>query len=218
MTEQTKSFHLYPLFMKLEGRPCLVVGGGSVAERKINGLLDAGAAVTVISPEATDRIQMLSQTNHVLWQRKTFAATDLKGEFLAVAATDDQSINSSIAAVCRARGILVNVADEPELCDYIVPAVLRRGALCIAVSTEGKSPVLAQKLRSEIEQIITAPYAEFLDLLGQQREIIKQVPDAEKREVIFHALVYSDILDLLAAGKHDQAMERIKECISSQLG
>ena len=160
---------------------------------------------------------MLSQTNHVLWQRKSFAATDLKGKFLAVAATDDQSINSSIAAVCRARGIPVNVVDEPELCDYIVPAVLRRGALCIAVSTEGKSPVLAQKLRSEIEQIITAPYAEFLELLGQQRAIIKQVPDSEKREAIFRALVYSDILDLLAAGKHDKAMERIQECISSQL-
>ena len=108
------------------------------------------------------------------------------------------------------------MADEPELCDYVVPAVLRRGALCIAVSTEGKSPLLAQKLRSELEQIITAPYAEFLDLLAEQRETIKQVPDSSKRESMFRALVYSDILDLLAAGRHEKARERIQECISSQ--
>lgn len=218
MTEQKQSFHFYPLFMNLARRHCLVVGGGRVAERKIDGLLDAGAAVTVISPEVTDRIHMLSQSGRILWQRKTFAAPDLKGEFLAVAATDDQSVNSSLAAVCRARGILVNVADEPELCDYVVPAVLRRGSLCIAVSTEGKSPLLAQKLRLELEQIITAPYAEFLELLGEQRETIRQVPDSEKREAMFRALVYSDILDLLAAGKHETARKRIQECISSQQG
>jgi len=219
MNEQTKTFPLYPLFLKLSGRPCLVVGGGHVAERKIEGLLDAGAAVTVISPEATEPLRQLAQQGRIAWQRKPFAATDLEGEFLAVAATDDQSVNSSIAAVCRARGILVNVADEPGFCDYVVPAVLRRGSLSIAVSTEGKSPLLARKLLADLEQIITEPYGEFLELLGRQREIIKKtVPDILRREAIFRSLVYSDILDLLAAGKRQEAEERIQQCISSQQG
>ena len=196
---------------------CLVVGGGKVAGRKVDNLLDAGATVTVVSPEATVQIQTLASQGRIAWRQKIFSPDDLNASFLVIAATGDAAVNRQVAAACREQGSLVNVVDEPQLCDFFVPAVLRRGALSLAISTEGKSPLLAQKLRTELEQIIPEPYGEFLELLGQQRELIKKtVPDRERREAILRSLVFSDILDLLAAGKHDEVQERIKKCISSQ--
>ena len=216
-TKQTLPPYLFPLFIRLDGRPCLVVGGGKVAGRKVDGLLEAGAAVTVVSPEATAQIQTLASQGRIAWRQKAFSPDDLYASFLVMAATDDASVNGHVAAACRAQGILINVVDEPQQCDFFVPAVLRRGALSIAIATDGKSPLLARKLRTDLEQIITEPYGEFLELLGRQRELIKNtVPDSGRREAIFRSLVYSDILDLLAAGKQDEAQERIRQCISSQ--
>jgi precorrin-2 dehydrogenase/sirohydrochlorin ferrochelatase len=216
-TKQTQPPYLFPLFIRLDSRPCLVVGGGKVAGRKVDGLLEAGAAVTVVSPEAIAQIQRLASQGRIAWRQKTFSTDDLHGFFLAMAATGDAAANERIAAACREQGILINVADEPQLCDFFVPAVLRRGALSIAIATDGKSPLLASKIKADLEQIITEPYGEFLELLGRQRELIKNtVPDSGTREAIFRSLVYSDILDLLAAGKQDEAQERIRQCISSQ--
>jgi precorrin-2 dehydrogenase/sirohydrochlorin ferrochelatase len=216
-TKQTQPPYLFPLFIRLAGRPCLIAGGGKVAGRKVDGLLEAGASVTVVSPEASAQIQTLASQGRIAWRQKTFSTDDLHGSFLVIAATGDAAANGHIAACCRAHGILINVVDEPLLCDFFVPSVLRRGALSIAIATEGKSPLLASKLRTELEQIVTEPYGEFLELLGRQRELIKNtVPDSDRREAIFRSLVYSDILDLLAAGKQDEAQERIRQCISSQ--
>ena len=207
----------YPLFLRLDGRACLVAGGGKVAGRKVDALLEADAVVTVVSPEATAEIQRFVSQGRVAWRQKAFSPDDLQGSFLVMAATGDAAVNKRIAAACRELGILINVADKPQLCDFFVPAVLRRGALSIAIATEGKSPLLASKIKADLEQIITEPYGEFLELLGRQRELIKKtVPDIGRREAIFRSLVYSDILDLLAAGKHDEAQERIQKCISSQ--
>jgi len=207
----------FPLFIRLDGRACLVAGGGKVAGRKVDGLLEAGATVTVVSPEATAQIKALASQGRVAWRQKAFSPDDLHGFFLVMAATGDAAVNKRIAAACREQGILINVADESQLCDFFVPAVLRRGALSIAIATEGKSPLLASKIKADLEQIITEPYGEFLELLGRQRELIKKtVPDIGRREAIFRSLVYSDILDLLAAGKQDEAQERIQKCISSQ--
>lgn len=216
MTEQAQQFPLYPLFLKLAGRPCLVAGGGMVAQRKVGGLLDAGAAVTVVSPEVTADLHNLAQQGRVAWRKKPFAAADLDGHILAVAATDDSAANTGIAAQCRARGVLVNVADEPELCDFLVPSVVRRGPLAVAVSTAGKSPMLARKLRDELERLLPQAYGEFLEILGRQRETVKKMPDARRREAVLRALVYSDILDLLGEGRKQEAQERIQQCISSQ--
>ena len=188
-----------------------------MAGRKVDGLLEAGAAVTVVSPEAIAQIQRLASQGRIAWRQKTFSTDDLHGSFLAMAATGDAAANGRIAASCRAQGILINVVDEPQLCDFFVPAVLRRGALSIAIATDGKSPLLASKIKADLEQSITEPYGEFLELLGRQRELIKNtVPDSGRREAIFRSLVYSDILGLLAAGKQDEAQERIRQCISSQ--
>lgn len=216
MTQQAQQFPLYPLFMKIAGRPCLVAGGGAVALRKVGGLLAAGAAVTVVSPEVTAELHNLFRQGRIAWRQKPFAAADLDGRFFVMAATDDPAVNAGIAALCRERAIPVNVADEPELCDFLVPSVVRRGSLAVAVSTEGKSPLLARKLREELEQQLPAAYDEFLELLGRQREAVKQLPDARRREAVLRALVYSDILDLLAAGNKQEAQERIQQCISSQ--
>ena len=207
----------YPLFLRLDGRACLVAGGGKVAGRKVDALLEADAVVTVVSPEATAEIQRFVSQGRVAWRQKAFSPDDLQGSFLVMAATGDAAVNKRIAAACRELGILINVADKPQLCDFFVPAVLRRGALSIAIATEGKSPLLASKIKADLEQIITEPYGEFLELLGRQRELIKKtVPDIGRREAIFRSLVYSDILDLLAVGKQDEAQERIQKCISSQ--
>ena len=210
-------YPLFPLFIRLDGRICLVVGGGKVAGRKVDGLLEAGAAVTVVSPEATTHIQRLASQGRIALLQKAFSPDDLNGSFLVIAATGDAAVNGHVAAACRAQAILINVVDEPGLCDFFLPAVLRRGALSIAIATEGKSPLLASKLRTELEQIITEPYGEFLELLGQQRELIKKtVPDRARREAIFRALVDSDIFNLIVAGKQDEAQERIRTCILSQ--
>ena len=210
-------YPLFPLFIRLDGRICLVVGGGKVAGRKVDGLLEAGAAVTVVSPEATTHIQRLASQGRIALLQKAFSPDDLNGSFLVIAATGDAAVNGHVAAACRAQAILINVVDEPGLCDFFLPAVLRRGALSIAIATEGKSPLLASKLRTELEQIITEPYGEFLELLGQQRELIKKtVPDRARREAIFRSLVESDIFDLIVAGKQDEAQERIRTCILSQ--
>ena len=210
-------YPLFPLFIRLDGRICLVVGGGKVAGRKVDGLLEAGAAVTVVSPEATTHIQRLASQGRIALLQKAFSPDDLNGSFLVIAATGDAAVNGHVAAACRSQAILINVVDEPGLCDFFLPAVLRRGALSIAIATEGKSPLLASKLRTELEQIITEPYGEFLELLGQQRELIKKtVPDRARREAIFRSLVESDIFDLIVAGKQDEAQERIRTCILSQ--
>lgn len=208
---------LFPLFVKLGGRRCVVVGGGKVAERKVEGLLECGGAVTVVSPDATERIARWARQQAITWRRETFSPEAVTGVFLAFAATGDAAANEAVQQACAERGVLVNAVDDPGRCDFFVPSVVRRGALSIAISTEGKSPLFARRLREELEQTITGAYGEFLELLGRQRDTIKStVPDIERREAIFRSLVDSDILDLLKAGRREEAQERIRQCISSQ--
>ena len=207
---------LYPVFLKLHDRCCVIAGGGRVAGRKIDALLECGARVTVVSPEAVEHIKQLAAQGRIRWQRTTFTDKALDGSFLVFAATDDAAENSRIAALCRRRGLPVNCADEPGWCDFFVPAVLRRRSLTVAVSTGGKSPLLARQLRDAIAQFVTAHHGELLEILGEQRTRIKQaVPDAARRRRIFEALLSSDILDLLTTGSHQAVRERIKQCISS---
>jgi len=145
---------MFPIFFKLEGRACLVVGAGTIAAPKIASLLRAGGAVTVVAPRANSAIAAQAETGEVLWHAREFVPGDLNGMFLAIAATDLQPVNHTVAEEARARGILVNSVDDPPDCDFFYPSVVRRGDLQIAISTAGKSPALAQRLREEIAALL----------------------------------------------------------------
>jgi precorrin-2 dehydrogenase / sirohydrochlorin ferrochelatase len=146
----------YIVGLRLEGRRCLVVGGGRVASRKARGALDCGGAVTVVAPAAGDEVRRLAAAGSIAWERRRFDAADLDRATLVFAATDDRSVNARIAAAVRALGALVNVADDPGLSDFIVPAVVHGTGLSVAISSEGASPALTRRLRGELAARVPA--------------------------------------------------------------
>jgi len=180
---------LFPAFLKLAGRRCLVAGAGPVAEEKIEGLLRAGADVRVVAPEATRRIRELARRKRLRLNEREFRASDLSGTFLVVAATSSPSLHAKIYKQARRRGVLCNVVDDPEHCDFYYGSVVQRGALQIAISTAGRSPALAQRLRKKFEKEFGAEYEEWLDELGKMRErlFVKKVAP-EKRRALLHEL------------------------------
>jgi precorrin-2 dehydrogenase/sirohydrochlorin ferrochelatase len=208
--------HLFPVFLSLSGKECLVVGGGQVAERKIADLLECEANINVISPTAGDLIRLWSNQGLINWQAREVEDSDLDNIFLAFVATNDMHTNQMVVNWCRERGIMVNAVDDPPNCDFYVPALVRRNSLVVAISTEGKSPMFARKLREQLEEFIGEEYGEFVDFLGELREPVKQaVSDITERKKIFAALADSDILDLLKAGEKERAKERMEQCMSS---
>ena len=208
--------HLFPVFLSLSGKKCLVVGGGQVAERKVADLFDCEANIKVVSPEAEKNIQLWSNQGLISWQAREIQDNDLDDIFIVFVATNDRHINRKVADKCRQRGIMVNAVDDPPNCDFYVPAVVRRNSLVLAISTEGKSPMLARKLRERLEGIFGEEYGELVDFLGEQRDFIKQtVPDIEARKKVFQALVESDILDLLKAGEKERVKERMEDVCPS---
>jgi precorrin-2 dehydrogenase/sirohydrochlorin ferrochelatase len=174
----------FPMMVKLEGRKCVVVGAGVIAEEKIAGLLPHLPRVTVVSPQATNKIQKQAQAGILTWKQRRFAAKDIAGVFLAIAATDSPAVNAAVFRACTARGVLCNSVDDPPNCDFFYPAVVRRGALQIAISTNGRSPALASRLRRELEQQFGPEWADWVEYIGTTRNQIlsEPMPPAEKRE------------------------------------
>lgn len=208
--------HLFPIFINLAGKNCLVIGGGQVAERKVEDLFSYGANIIVISPKAGDNINRWFNQGLIDWQARQFVDSDLDHAFLVFVATNDALVNKEIVEQCRRQGILANAVDDPPNCDFYVPAVVRRNSLVVGISTEGKSPLFARKMREQLEELIGEEYGQFVDILGEQRDYIKQViPDIETRKKVFQALVDSDILDLLKMGDEKRIKERMEECMSS---
>ena len=209
----------YPIFLDVEGKPCLVVGGGPTAERKVEALLECGASVRVIASSVGERLRALDRAGRIVCVERAFEPGDTAGMVVVIAATDDRTTNERIAAEARRSGILCNVVDAPDLCSFIVPSVVRRGALTIAVSTGGNSPALARKIREELEEEFGEEYGELLELLGSLRRTMQaRFPDdPRKRGRLFHRLVRSDVLDLLREGKRAEARQRIEACLSSPL-
>lgn len=176
----------YVACLDLEGRPCLVVGGGSVGVEKASGLLECGASVTVVAPRASPELSLLP----VRWRRKRYQPADLDGHLLVVAATSSASLNRRISADAEARSLLCNVVDTPELCSFILPAVHRAGPVALAVSTGGASPALAKKLRDELGAQISDEHAELARRLALLRPWVKaHYPTYEARRDFFEALV-----------------------------
>jgi precorrin-2 dehydrogenase / sirohydrochlorin ferrochelatase len=164
---------LFPLILKLEGRKCLVVGAGKIAESKVASLLDTGAVLHVVAPWATNQIRNWARNGEIRWHKRKFRPMDLTGCFLVVAATPSRKLHEWIFRSAKRRGIICNVVDVPELCDFYYPAVVQRGALQIAVSTGGESPALAQRLRKQLEFQFGPEYEEWIKHLGQARERIR---------------------------------------------
>jgi precorrin-2 dehydrogenase / sirohydrochlorin ferrochelatase len=181
------------MVLKLAGQPCLVVGAGDIAEGKISGLLDAAAKVRVVAPEATQQVQSWAAAGQIEWLARPCEPSDLDGMFLVVAATSDAELQQNISAEARRRGVLCNVVDVPELCDFYYPAVAQRGALQIAVSTSGQSPALAQRLRKELEEQFGPEYEAWLQQLGEERaKLFAANMDPEERKRLLHDLASAD--------------------------
>jgi precorrin-2 dehydrogenase/sirohydrochlorin ferrochelatase len=180
---------LFPAFLKLEGRQCLVVGAGPVAEEKIPSLLRAGAKVLVVAPEATERIQNWAKAKKISWERRPFRAADLPGMFLVIAATSSSTLHAKIQARARRLGVLCNAVDDPEHCDFFYGAIVRRGGLVIAISTSGRSPALAQRIRKKLEAEFSEEYAAWIEEIGAVRErlLAKKLP-RERRVALLHRL------------------------------
>ena len=164
---------LFPLFLKLKGRKCLVVGAGAIGQSKIASLLDAGAGVKVVAPRATAKIQEWSRKGKIHWRKREFHDADLANCFLVVAATSSSRLHEKIFRLAKHSGVLCNVVDVPKLCDFYYPAVVRRGSLQVAVSTGGKSPALAQRLRKELEAQFGPEYGDWVAELGKVRKRIR---------------------------------------------
>jgi precorrin-2 dehydrogenase/sirohydrochlorin ferrochelatase len=175
---------LFPMFLKLAGRPCLVVGAGTIAESKIASLVEADAHVRVVAPEATAEVRSWAEAKTIELQQRGFQPNDLDGMFLVVAATSSTELHEQIFQEATRRGVLCNIVDVPELCDFYYPAVVQRGALQIAISTAGQSPALAQRLRKELEEQFGPEYGLWLAYLGEARDKLlseRLSPDERKR-------------------------------------
>lgn len=201
----------YPIMIDLAGKKCLIVGGGHVAYRKALSLLDAGAEITVISPEICSELE---QIDNITIKKRPYRTGDIKDFVLVFAATGDSALNAEISEDATKMGRQVNVVDDPELCSFIVPAIIRRGSLLIAITTSGKSPALAKKIRLEMEREYGPEYAEFVDLLGEIRdEVKKRYTTQQDREAVFDRLIESGILQVLKDGRKEQAREMALRCI-----
>jgi precorrin-2 dehydrogenase / sirohydrochlorin ferrochelatase len=164
----------YPIFLDLTDRRCLVVGGGPVAEGKVEGLLAAGARVTVVSPAVTARLAGWAAGGRITHRARGYRSEDLEGHQVAVVATDDAAVTRAVASDGRARSVWINAADEPARCDFILPSVMRRGRLVVAVSTGGASPAAARAIREELESYLTEEHAALVELAAEAREDLRR--------------------------------------------
>jgi len=188
----------HPVFLDLRGRPCVVVGGGAVAQEKVESLLDAGARVTVVSPSLTAALEALAATHEVVHHPRAYRRGDLDDAVLAYVAVEDDAVRAAVAAEAAASRVLVNVVDVPQLSTFISPAVVRRDAVVVAVSTGGASPALARRLREELEERVGPEYGVAATILARVRPIIQSAePDPQTRARTFARLVDGPLLDAL---------------------
>jgi siroheme synthase-like protein len=204
------SMSYYPIFVEMAGRRCLVIGGGRVAEGKVQGLLSAEADVTVVAPDLTPALQELLTAGRIRWQQRAYAEGDLEGYEVCFVATDDGAVNAEVAADGKRRGIWVNAADDPANCDFILPSVIRQGQVVVAASTGGASPALARRLREELTDFLSEDFAPLADLLNEVRLALRE------RKISVDAETWQLAIDgrlraLLAQRRYEEARERLIE-------
>lgn len=202
----------YAVSLNLEGAPCLVVGGGSIALRKVESLIASGARVVVVSPQTLPEIEALEEVELI---RREFRPRDLEGKFLVIGATDARTVNEKVANEARRRGMLVNVVDVPELCTFHVNSQVRRGDLTISISTGGASPALAKRIRRELEKQYGEEYGAFLALMREYRPmVLREVSDPERRQKIFKRLAGSRVEKIYRDDGEAAARRAIEDIIN----
>ena len=195
----------YPIHLDIKNRDCLIVGGGVVATRKVSTLIECGARVTVVSPDPAPELTKLASEGSVTLKKRAYRKDDLTGMFLVIGATDDERLNRQISKDAEQAQILCNIADRPEVCNFILPSIVRRGDLVITISTSGKSPALAKHLRQKLETQFGPEYADFLLLMGAiRRRLLSQAHEPEAHKTLFNQLVDSDLIQLMQAGKTEE--------------
>ncbi len=191
---------LFPMFVKLEGRRVLVVGAGSVGEPKIRGLLDTGANIRVVALQASEAVRGWARTGEITLEERAFTPADLEGVFVVVVATASRQVNQQVFREAQQRGILCNVVDVPEQCDFFYPAVVHRGDLQIAISTSGQSPSLAQKLRQQLERQFGPGYASWVRELGETRRLVLASDlEPERKKDLLHSLASREAFEALVS-------------------
>jgi precorrin-2 dehydrogenase/sirohydrochlorin ferrochelatase len=188
---------LFPIFLKLDGRQCLVVGAGEIAESKIHSLLAAEARVTVIAPEAKPAMVDLAGAGRFIWHQREFMPGDLDGAFLVVAATNVPEVNAAVFREASKRNVICNAVDDPPNCDFYFPSIVKRGDLQVAISTAGESPALAQQLREDIDAQLPEDLGPWLKSLGElRREVLATMPAGDARKLLLHELARRSVCEL----------------------
>lgn len=198
---------LYPVFLNLKDRLCVVVGGGNVAERKVQGLLHTGAKIKVISPELTETLHTLNEEGKIIWIPRGYQPGDLQGAFLVITATNNPQVQKEVFQEAEERGIPCNIVDNPQLCSFIVPSLIRRGELIIAISTSGASPAVAKRLREQLELLFSEEFSLYLKVMRLIREeILNSNLSSEEKEKKLQTLALAPIFNYLKRGDYDLLM------------
>jgi precorrin-2 dehydrogenase/sirohydrochlorin ferrochelatase len=188
----------YPIQLDIQNRNCLVVGGGGVGTRKVITLLKCRAKVTVVSPVISERLQNLAKSAALMLKPRPYRTADLEGMFLVIGATDDEPLNRQISSDAERRNTLCNIADRPEVCNFILPAIVQRDDLVITISTSGRSPALAKKIRKTLESQFGEEYGDFLQLMGAIRnKLLSQAHEPEAHKPLFEQLIDSDLITMI---------------------
>ncbi|HEX8172578.1 MAG TPA: bifunctional precorrin-2 dehydrogenase/sirohydrochlorin ferrochelatase [Thermoanaerobaculia bacterium] len=205
-----KQYPYYPIYIDIENRDVVIIGGGEVCTRKAETMLRYGARVTVVSPEFTEELERWAADGKLALRRKHYEESDVDGANIVIASTDNQAVNEKIAADCRRRRIPVNVVDVTPLCEFIVPAIIESGSIQIAVSTGGKSPAVARTLKEDLQRTIGPEYAELNDVLGTLRDGAKAtLPTDVDRKRFFDGIIARGVLSMLRDGRRKEAYETI---------
>lgn len=208
----------YPVYLDLRGKRVVVIGGGEVAQRKAASLLDTGASVIVISPEVTPYLGALGDQKRIELRKRQYVRGDCTGAVLVFSATDDPEVSRNVYREAIALGIFINTADQAALCSFIMPAVVQRGDIGIAISTSGTSPALASRLREKISKIVGPEYERFAELLSRARsEIRRRVRDEQDRKQLHYRILNSDIMALLKANDLAGAERRLRELVEDSV-
>ena len=209
---------MYPVCLEISDKLCIVVGGGSVAERKVLGLLTAGAQVRVISPQLTGTLAGLADDGRIEWLDRGYEQGDLIGALLVFAATDSREVQEAVVREASRAGQLVNVIDEPVRCSFQVPAVVRRGDLTLAVSTGGRSPAVAAMVRHQLEESYGEEYGLLLDLMSWLREqVLSGRQDCAERKILFQNILHDDIVLWIKTGRWDLLRNHLRAVLGSDV-
>lgn len=213
---QRKKYPYYPIYIDIEDRSVVIVGGGTVCARKAETMMKYGARVTIVSPQFTDEMEQWARDGVLVLRRKEYQENDLEGASMVIASTDDPCVNARVARDSRRRRIPVNVVDVTHLCEFIVPAIVERGSIQIAVSTGGKSPALARTLKEDLQKFVGPEYDEINQLLGTLRKGAKKaLPTDADRKRFFDGIIAGGVLDMMRGGKKREAYQLIARACES---